>query len=323
MKQMRSMDHGSMMRALSAEPPQQLRRCKKPFQYHSGNCGPLDFVEQLRAYADRKSPSGPQAQKQIHLPSATSAVASQNEPADPPGVPAAPPQTTDHEMDALFAAYIEYPEIPTENTRPESSKRSQTLREPSKRRRTTDGPQHTKSSLLPLERVPDKCRIHNILLRLPLRITSIKAAMLKLDMRTNCIEWGYPLDASPYDGLGMSITDVLLRAYVLRIDGMLESFETGLDREDVLRAMESGIRRAFSERADGDDDVGQMEGWIGEGIGSTEAGMNFCDGEFGAVLPERSSVSASELTITHPMCSDRDDDGDFGDGLDDESLMDF
>lgn len=314
-----SADHGVMSRASSVEPTQCLRRGKNQPPYNSDSCESLDIAEQLRAYTECEAPPRRRFLERNTILSPNHATASRNAPAEAPRLPTARPSTTQNEMTAVFAAYSDAPDTPTEHTRPTRARRSQPPRKPLENRRTTAGPQRTKSSNLPLERVPHGHRIHNVFLEVSISTKEIKETMLKLNMQRNSVEWGYPADVSSYDGLEMRVTDGVLRAWVLRIDGMLKGFDTALDREEVLRTLERVIRGSLSERVKGGEGVSGGHARIGEAIEGTEERTDCSDQQ--TTPDEVATVPDTELETDDHTCSTRETGGDeFGEDPDDEIL---
>ncbi|KAL5375232.1 hypothetical protein DPSP01_011331 [Paraphaeosphaeria sporulosa] len=318
-QQRRSGDYGAFSRASSAGHTQRPQRGRNQLSRNLDGLEPLDLVEQLRDYAEHETPT--QFQESNTILSPDHATIRRGESAETPRAPTARPKTTDHEMAAMFAAYSDAPDHATGNIHPTGVKRPQpaSCMTPN-RHRTTDGLQRTKSSRLPLERVPHGYRIHNVVLHLPLPVAGIKVAMLKLDMWGNSVEWGYPVDASAYDERGMRFTDDLLRAWVLRIDGMLEGFDTGVDREGVLGTLEIGIRAALSKREDGDEGWD----WMGEVNVRMEKDLDCAIRDIVAEPSQLAPVAGTEPKINLPVCPTRaTGEDEFGEDLGDETFMDI
>ena len=92
---------------------------------------------------------------------------------------------------------------------------------PQHRRRTPNPPtQRTKSSKLPLERVPHGYHIQNLVLPLQLRVASIVYSARKLDMRSNSLEWGYGAEDG-HDVFASRVAETRIVGWVGRVDGVL------------------------------------------------------------------------------------------------------
>jgi hypothetical protein len=311
---------GTMSRASSAELPQLLQRGKNQPPPNSDRCEPLDFIEQLRAYAEREVSQRPRSvEPDTILPTAHTAV-SRDDLSESSRLPTgARPRSSANEMAAMFAAYSAKPNVPAETTPATRASRSRPTRKTPKRRRTTDGAQRTKSSHLPLERVPHGYRIHDVLLQLSICITHCTKAMLKLDMRRNTVEWGYPADVSAYDGLGTRAPDGMLAAWVLRIDCMLEVFDTRADKEGVLGTLEQGIREAFRQRNGGDFGAGEEYAGVGETV---EKEGNCSDEEAAVGLPQLILATSTEPESGDHACLGREGGEDeFGEDVDDDVML--
>ncbi|KAF9735700.1 hypothetical protein PMIN06_006770 [Paraphaeosphaeria minitans] len=315
-RQRRSGDYGAFSRASSAEPTLRPEFTKNQPPYNSGGSQPLKFVEQHRACTEREPPA--QSQESNNIMIQNDETIRHDESAEPSRLPAARQKTTDHEMAAMFAAYSVAPNLPTDNPRPTRGRPPQPARVIPKRRRTTDGLQRIKSSRLSFERIPHGCRIHGVVIHFSLPFASIKEAMLKLDMRRNSVEWGHPTDAPAYNSLRLGVTDGLLKAWVLRIDGMLECFDTGVDKEGVLATLERGIRNALGER----EDNGEGDGWIGESAKGAEEEIVFDDQR--TTLTQLSPMAGIERKTELHACPIRESgEEEFGECLYDEILMEL
>ena len=112
------------------------------------------------------------------------------------------------------------------------------------RRRTTDGAHRTKSSKLPLERVPHGYHVQNVVLSMHLSIASIVYSGRKLDMSRNSLEWGYSADEA-YGGFAESVAERRIMDWVIKLDDVLhEQFERlpGMDTRSLLHgAIQRGL----------------------------------------------------------------------------------
>ncbi|KAL1604096.1 hypothetical protein SLS60_005688 [Paraconiothyrium brasiliense] len=204
----------------------------------------------------------------MHMPITAHAAAHPPSPAEQPRLPTARPETSAQEMAAMFAAYSDLPDAPARKRRSTKAPQTSIVHEalinahPQCRRRTTDGLQRTKSVHLALERVPHEYHIHNVVLQIHAPTTRIAQAMLNLDMQRNSVEWAYPANPSSYDTFRARVTVGRLRAWLLRIDGMLEGFDTGTDREGVLGTLEWSIKEALRNQGSGSEVAVEPE-WFG------------------------------------------------------------
>ncbi|KAJ4287314.1 hypothetical protein N0V90_012712 [Kalmusia sp. IMI 367209] len=253
---LRSPIPASISRASSAEPLQHPGRARLT------NPESLDFTDQLLAYAEREALSQPMA-KASSLDSRNlsersraheddSLFSSAALPGETSRLPTARSRTTDHEMAATFAAYCSSPEPSVDTSSPTRRQREQPTHDKITRvhltcRRAADDVQRTKSSNLPLERVPARLQIQDVVLSMTANIADISKAMRMIDIRDS-VEWGRSTDTSSYDAFSEPVTDGLLRVWVLRLDQMLGHFDTQLDNVEVLQTLESGIRKALRDR---------------------------------------------------------------------------
>lgn len=113
------------------------------------------------------------------------------------------------------------------------------------RRRSTTGLQRTKSSKLPLERVPRNDRIQNHVLPVSTSVASIIQTSRKLDMARNSIEWGYPPEEA-YEAFSAPVTQGRLRRWCADVDGYLAVWYDRLPGADVEVLIEEGIRKGMA-----------------------------------------------------------------------------
>jgi hypothetical protein len=308
-----------MSQASSAEPPQ-LQQCggNQP-PYNSDSCEHLDFAEQLRAYAEREVSLRPRSVEPNNIPPTAHAAVSHDELSESSRLTSARPRTSANEMTAMFAAYSDNRDAPAETIPATRASYSQPTCETPKRRRTKNGAQRTNSSRLPLELIPSGYRIHDVHLQLSLSIMQCMAAMLKLDMRRNSIEWGYPANVSVYDGLEIRVTDDTLTVWVLRINGMLEGFDTRVDREGVLSTLEWGIKEALGRSDGGDDGAGEEYARLGEAV---DKGGSCSDEGVAVRLPQLIPAASTEPKNGDDTClAPEGGEDEFGDDFDDEEML--
>jgi DNA mismatch repair ATPase MutL len=116
------------------------------------------------------------------------------------------------------------------------------------RRRTTDTAQRTKSSKLPLERVPHGYHIQDVILSVHVSIASMIQLSRKLDMRWNSVEWGYPADEEAYDAFAEPVSEKSVRGWVMLLDTMLHERYEELPGADVRSMIHEAIQRGLDAR---------------------------------------------------------------------------
>lgn len=249
-------------RALPVKPLSESRRVRNLPQYASNAAESLDFRDQLRTYAEREAPQHPRARASsldstaVFAPS-DGALQRPDYP-DKTRLQTGRSRTTDLEMNTMFAAYSDAPNAPTNHPPPVKPPRVQPAHETvaksvPKRRRTTEGVQRTKSSRLPLEQIPQGYRLQNLFLLITLDLSQITRSMRKLNMRCNSPKWTSVAESSSSDALNMKMTDDTLQSWVVRLDGMLDHFNSQLDRDAAHTTLERSIVKAFHERQIDDD----------------------------------------------------------------------
>jgi hypothetical protein len=215
-----------------------------------------------------------------------------------------------------------------------------TTRSRPQRRRTTDQAQRTKSSQLPLERIPHRHHIQEVVLAVHISIASMIQTSRKLNMRRNSIEWGYTVDEASYDAFAEPVTAKTVMAWVLQLDVMLFERCEELPGADVRSMLHEAIQRGLDERKDA---VVEIESGIDE-IGGTvnhvrtapEHGMvvkieddvdkkKFVEFEVQMIEDDelRSSVSGEEEIRKVDEDKTRKVDEEFGDDIDDDMLLDM
>ncbi|KAF1839995.1 uncharacterized protein K460DRAFT_349578 [Cucurbitaria berberidis CBS 394.84] len=128
----------------------------------------------------------------------------------------------------------------------ESAKKTHRLR-----RYTTDGLERTKSSKLPLERVPHGYRIQDVVLPLAPSLVAVVQSARKLDMSRNSLEWGYSLDQA-FDAFAERNTERKIMDWVIKIDEMLHEQHERMDRVDTRCELHEGIQRGLDARKEQD-----------------------------------------------------------------------
>lgn len=150
--------------------------------------------------------------------------------------------------------------------------------------------------------------------------------MLKFDMRSNTTEWGLAALATTYghNPFSMAVTDGRLRTWVLRIDAMLEHYDTEKEGEAAIVALERGIKQALKDREDGNDediivcDEQQLGQLSKAGALNRVPIMNQRDDVPPSSTPEQPQTIDPSLLVVHG-------DDEFSDGVfeDEELLMEF
>lgn len=165
---------------------------------------------------------------------------------------------SNHDMAAYFKAYQDREE-PFVDQAGSPTRRSE-LRVPPphehasysrpQRCRTTEELQRTKSSKLPLERVPHGDHLQHITLRLSTSIVYIIQNASHLNMHSNSLDWPYPATADAYKAFVEPITATKIMSWVVQLDAKLaESFEP-LPGADVRSLLHEAIQRGMDEKQD-------------------------------------------------------------------------
>lgn len=121
---------------------------------------------------------------------------------------------------------------------------SKTLRP---RRRTIDALERTKSSRLPLERIPKGFNIQDLILPLPMNIRTVLQHCHKLDMRRNSLEWGYPAEGV-YDNFAEPVLKQKILEWVTKLDALLCKRYERIGGADTRREIQEGIQRVLDTR---------------------------------------------------------------------------
>jgi hypothetical protein len=155
----------------------------------------------------------------------------------------------DRRMAAFFKAYQDREgTLPSRRQRPRvtpSHEYATKSRPP--QRRLTAGSQRTKSSRLPLERVPHGCHVQNVILHVNLSIACIIQRSYKLDMRRNSPEWSYPTE-EVYDTFAEPVSERTIMDWVIEIDAIFARFYEKMPVVDVRCLLHEAIQRGLDER---------------------------------------------------------------------------
>lgn len=116
------------------------------------------------------------------------------------------------------------------------------------RRRTTDGSNCTRSSKLPLERVPRGYRIQNIICHLAVDAKAVLQSMCKLDMFRNSLGWGYPAMEEPYNSFSTPVTDTTLTFWASSVVMILDRLFEPEDDADISHVIRTYTREALRNK---------------------------------------------------------------------------
>ncbi|KAH8732720.1 hypothetical protein GQ44DRAFT_820992 [Phaeosphaeriaceae sp. PMI808] len=115
------------------------------------------------------------------------------------------------------------------------------------RRRTTDMPHRTKSSMLPLERIPKTQHMHNIILTVKSSISLIVQSARNLNAGRSTLAW----EQAPkpyYDVFAEPVSETLVGRWVTVLDEMLHERWGREGSVDVRACFQQGIQRGLSGR---------------------------------------------------------------------------
>jgi DNA mismatch repair ATPase MutL len=235
-------------RIVSPEPVARLQDNRGVFQSRDNNQASRqsqDTVEHFTIYEDSFSPTS--------RPRPSSAGIQR-----PSLMPLSPnkPSQTSRDMAAYFKQYqdrdtasADRSSSPTRRLEPRIPPPHElTHKSRPQRRRTTDAAQRTKSSKLPLERVPHGYHIQDVILSVHVSIASMIQLSRKLDMRHNSLEWGYPADEEAYDAFAGPFSEKSIRGWVLQLDCMLHERYEELPGADVRSMIHEAIQRGLDAR---------------------------------------------------------------------------
>jgi hypothetical protein len=159
------------------------------------------------------------------------------------------------DMAAYFKAYQDRENVSPERSEGQIRRREQGVPPPHEltsktrpqRRRTTDGLHRTKSSKLPLERVPRGHHVQNIVLPLALSIAGIMQSSHKLDMRVNSPDWPY-LAEEAYDAFSEPVSERRVMDWVIKLDASMGDHFERLRDADVRSLMHEAIQCGLDGR---------------------------------------------------------------------------
>ncbi|CAN9189507.1 unnamed protein product [Alternaria alternata] len=110
-----------------------------------------------------------------------------------------------------------------------------------------DALERTKSSRLPLERIPKGFNIQDLILPLPMNIRTVLQHCHKLDMRRNSLEWGYPAEGV-YDNFAEPVLKQKILEWVTKLDALLCKRYERIGGADTRREIQEGIQRVLDTR---------------------------------------------------------------------------
>jgi len=127
--------------------------------------------------------------------------------------------------------------------RPSSSEKLTESVRPQKRRRTTES-RRTKSSRLPLERVPDNAQMQDTILQLPTSIEAICSSIDKLDEWSNFISW-HEKAKETYNTFSLAPDSAEIKEWARRItDGIQQTCE--VEDEEEAEGIEGRVVAALA-----------------------------------------------------------------------------
>ncbi|KAH9879138.1 hypothetical protein J1614_002574 [Plenodomus biglobosus] len=126
-------------------------------------------------------------------------------------------------------------ENPTEPTRP--------------RRRTTNGLERTKSSTLPLERIPHGSHTQNLILPIHITIATITHQSCNLDTHVNTLDWRYTTDNAFGIFAAAPASASSVTRWTARLDAMLHMRFGRVSGVDTMSLLHEGVQRGFDSKA--------------------------------------------------------------------------
>jgi hypothetical protein len=126
-----------------------------------------------------------------------------------------------------------------------------------KRPRTANCAQRTKSSKLPLERVPHGYHLQDSVLSVRMSVQFIVQSSRKLDMARNSLDWGYPAEGF-YDAFAEPVTASKVMEWVIRLDTVLHERCKRMLGADTSSLLHEGIQRGLDARK-GDTEIQSVE----------------------------------------------------------------
>lgn len=224
---------------------------------------------------------------------------------------------TAQEMDAFFQLHQSSSPAPSSSpirtSRPSHTTYMPATRSlPGRRGTPNDSLHRTKSSNLALNSIPHGFETHSLVLNMKTSVSLITQQARKLDLSANTLEWGY--DSTPaFDTFRSPIGQGRITQWVIKVDDLLaEVFE----RRDVETrgALHEGIQRFLDVRRSGEE---RASGRAIVRISDVRGIIDRDDDQGpGAVGGSGGDLQDSRMQIV------RAGDG-FGDGVDDEMLMDL
>ncbi|KAH7076961.1 hypothetical protein BKA63DRAFT_594594 [Paraphoma chrysanthemicola] len=260
------------------------------------------------------------------------------------------PSNNARDMAAHFKAYedraLASPDAPISPVRrqaPRIAPEHETATKPlSQRRRTTEGAQRTKSSKLPLERVPYGSQIQNISLAMSVGIAVIVQKLSKVGIGRNSVDWGYPADTA-YDAFAEPVAERQVMKWVTRLDTTLHGLHGRIAAVDTCSLLHDAIQRGLDARIE-NDSIPTIEAVeVQASQGDEELGQPPCSA-VGAAFPgvlelvPKTEDDLSEFDMSQFVDFDAEKSGDsdiadkgtvkkaedeYGDGAEDDMLLDL
>jgi DNA mismatch repair ATPase MutL len=210
------------------------------------------------------------------------------------------PSQNAKEMEAYFLAHenntTPFSAQPATRTEPRIAPSHE--KHPRRIRRTTDGLERSKSSKLPLQRIPRGFHIQDLVLHLPISLQRIVKSARKLDMRSNTPEWGYAAEDAA-EVFAEPVTERKIMDWVIKLDGMLYEMYERVGGTDTRCELHEGIQRALDARKEVEEAMGgivRQDRGAGGGVAKT-----FDDG--GVVQVEDGGAAGG--SVKHPAVEER------------------
>lgn len=113
----------------------------------------------------------------------------------------------------------------------------------------TDALHRTRSSKLPLERMPNEYQVQGLALSISLPVSNIQSAMRKLDMLRSSLEWGYRAEDG-LDAFALPVAQGKVREWAQAIDSILDTWYERKEAVDAVDHIEEGIRKVVQKRVE-------------------------------------------------------------------------
>lgn len=244
------------------------------------------------------------------------------------------PSHTPGEMEAHFraieereaASSIQHRTEPCNAPTHEHTRKTRRLRP-----RTTEGLEGTKSSKLPLERIPHCFHIHDLVLPITTSVGAITHSSRKLDMTPNTLEWGYPATENAYDVFAEYVSERQIKAWVVMLDETLHEQYDRLGGVDTRCALHEGIQRGLDARRE-DEQVIQTRGHGSDLLDSAVTGSveGKIDDDYLSGVGrhnmnehvEREDDEMSDFSISQSVDLDAEDSGAVVDKTEDDGVSD-